>query len=56
MNEIDKIHQNILTKNDISLKILLYGDEKSSDDINSNIIRLTNEFIHSPKRFEIQLF
>ena len=57
MNEIDKIHPNILTTNDnVSLKILLYGDEKSSDDINSNIIRLTIEFINSSKRFEIQLF
>ena len=57
MNKIDKIHPNILTTNDnVSLKVLLYGDEKSSDDINSNIIRLTIEFINSSKRFEIQLF
>ena len=57
MNEIDKIHPNILTTNDnLFSKILLYGDEKSSDDINSRIICLTIEFIHSTRRFEIQLF
>ena len=57
MNEINKINVNLhLLNESVLMKILLYGDIQFSNEINSRILHLTIEFIHSSKRFDMQLF
>ena len=57
MNEISNIKSSLIYLNDENLsKILLYGDDAFSCEINSSIISLTIEYIRSSERFDIQLF
>ena len=57
MNEINKIVPNLLLENEcIFLSTLLYGKSEFDNDLNSKILLLTLEFIHSSKRFDMPLF
>ena len=56
MNELNGISPNILFENDNVLSsILLYGTKKFNNEMNSKIIKLTIEYIHSSKRFDMPL-
>ena len=57
MNELNKIDPNLLLVNEnLLLLTLLYGNTQFNDDLNSRILLLTIEFIHSSKRFDEPLF
>ncbi len=38
--------------NDVLVELLLYGDEKLSDNDNNKLLKLTQDFIHKTGRFE----
>ena len=53
MNELLKIDPNFLySKDDLLTKILLYGDNNHSHEINSKIIKLTISFVIKSGRFD----
>ena len=57
MNELNNIDPSIpLLSEEVLSKILLYGDSSLSDLNNSNILKLTINFIHKSERFDIQLY
>ena len=56
MNEINRIAPNLLLENEcVFLTTLLYGKSQFDNGLNSQILLLTIDFIHSSKRFDMPL-
>ena len=56
MNKITELNPNLLVENhNVLSSILLYGSNQFDNQMNSKIINLTIEYIHTSERFNIPL-